>query len=154
MAGFVANTPATTETDITNDGFFPAISLTDCRAVIRLDQDITTERLRHSLINAISAVNWDLTIWKVEQETNGHADLAAVPARQIDGASEKLNLYQRAVYNHAKAEINERYRDYDSTLNATQRAEELDETIDQYRRESIIAVRALMEQPRSTIELI
>lgn len=154
MSGFVANTPAAIETDIANDGFFPAISLVDCRDVMRLDQDITSPRLRHSLINAISSVNWDLSGWKATQTAVPYNTLADVPARQIDDTSEKISLYKRAVYSYAKAELNERYRDYDSTLNATQRAEELDQTIDQYRRESIIAVRAIMEQPRSTIELI
>lgn len=154
MTGFVANSPATTEPDIQNNSFSPDISLSDFRAVMRLDQSITADRIRHALINAINDTNGELKSWKAEQTTAGHTTLADVPADQIDGKSIKVQLYIRAVYNAAKAELVERYRDFDSTLNGSQRAEEMDETIDQYRRQAIIAIRDLIDRPRSTIELI
>lgn len=154
MSGFVANSPAVAEDDITNIDFYPSISLVDCRAAIRLDQTVTTERLQHALINAMQAVNADLSGWKAEQESAGYTSLAAVPADTIGGISSKINLYHRAVYSHAKAELAERYRDYDSTLTGAQRADDMNDSIDDYRRASIIAIRALMDRPRSTVELI
>jgi len=154
MTGFVANSPAPAETDIENIAFFPAISPVDCRDVMRIDSSITPARLRSALVSAMHDTNHDLKSWRAEQETAGHATLAAVPADAIDGASINLTLYQRAVYNYAKAELTERYRDYDSTLNATQRAEDLDETIDQYRRQAMLAIRKLSGRQRTTVELI
>lgn len=154
MNGFVANSPAATETDILQSGFYPDISPSDFRAVMRLDQSITPQRLRHSLINAINDTNGELRGWKASQIEAGHTTLTEVPADDIDGESVKAQLYKRAVYNTAKAELVERYRDYDSTLSGSQRADEMEETIDQYRRNAIVAIRELTDRPRSAVELI
>lgn len=158
MSGFVANTPAAVETDIINTDFFPTISPVSCRAEVRLDQNITPQRLRAALINAMHEVNQDLAIYKKTYTSadavTPYATLAEVPADSIDGASVKIGLYTRAVYCFAKAELIERYRDYDSTLSGNQNADDLDPAIDDYRRQGIIAIRAITGAPRSTIELI
>lgn len=154
MTGFVANSPSIEEPDISNSAFWPAISLTDCRAVMRIGSEITSERLREALINGIIDTNADLAAWRFTQEQAGHADLAAVPAEAIDGDSINLTLYRRAVYNFAKAELTERYRDYDSTLQGGDRADNLDPTIDQYRRQAILAIRQISGRQRTTVELI
>jgi hypothetical protein len=152
--GFVANSPSIEEPDIGNSAFWPAISLTDCRAVMRIGSEITPERLREALINGIIDTNADLTAWKDKQVLAGHDTLAAVPADEIGGDSINLTLYRRAVYNFAKAELTERYRDYDSTLQGGDRADNLDPTIDQYRRQAILAIRQISGRQRTTVELI
>ncbi len=154
MTGFVANTPSLEEPDIANSAFWPAVSLVDCRAVMRIGSEITSERLREALINGIIDTNADLTAWKDQQVLAGHATLADVPADEIDGDSINLILYRRAVYNFAKAELTERYRDYDSTLQGGDRADDLDPTIDQYRRQAILAIRQISGRQRTTVELI
>ncbi|SEA27663.1 head completion/stabilization protein [Marinobacterium iners] len=152
--GFVANSPSIEEPDIANSAFWPHVSLTDCRAVMRIGSEITPERLREALINGIIDTNADLAAWRFTQEQAGHADLAAVPAEEIDGDSINLTLYRRAVYNFAKAELTERYRDYDSTLQGGDRADNLDPTIDQYRRQAILAIRQISGRQRTTVDLI
>lgn len=154
MSGFVANTPDSVETDIVNTDFFPVISPDSCRAVMRLDQTVTAERLRDALSNAMYQVNSDLLTYKHAKVDAGYASLSLVPADEIDGISVKIGLYTRAVYCFAKAELTERYRDYDTALSGNQRADELDPAIDDYRRQAIIAIRAISDAPRSTIELI
>lgn len=154
MNGFVANSPAATETDIQQSGFYPDISPSDFREAMRLDQSVTPKRLRHSLVNAINDTNGELKAWKATQIEAGHTTLDAVTAEEIDGESVKVQLYKRAVYNTAKAELVERYRDYDSTLSGSQRADEMEETVDQYRRNAIVAIRELTDRPRSAVELI
>lgn len=154
MSGFVANSPAPVEATISNIDFFPTISLEKCRASIRLDQNITEPRLRAALINAMQEVNADLASWRATQTAAGYAELDDVPADQIGGVSVKTNSYTRAVYCFAKAELIERYRDYDTTLSGNQRADELDPAVDDYRRQGIIAIRAIIGAPRCTIELI
>jgi hypothetical protein len=152
--GFVANSPSIEEPDIANSAFWPAISLTDCRAVMRIGSEITPERLREALLNGIIDTNANLTAWKDKQVLAGHTTLADVPAEAIDGDSINLTLYRRAVYNFAKAELTERYRDYDSTLQGGDRADNLDPTIDQYRRQAILAIRQISGRQRTTVELI
>lgn len=154
MTGFVANTPSLEEPNIKNSVFWPEISMVDCRAVMRIGSEITPERLREALINAMIDVNSDLHDWRFKNEQAGHADLASVPAEQINEESINLTLYRRAVYNFAKAELTERYRDYDSTLQGGDRSDNLDPTIDQYRRQGILAVRQISGRQRTTVELI
>ncbi|MCP8687764.1 head completion/stabilization protein [Marinobacterium sedimentorum] len=154
MSGFVANSPAVAEDDIANTDFYPAISPSACREAMRIDQSITPQRLNHALVGAIIDVNDNLKSWKADQEATGHTTLEDTPGDTIDGVNAYVTLYKRAVYCWAKAELVERYRDYDSTLNGTQRAESLEETIEQYRRQAIIAIRAISGRQRTTVELI
>lgn len=154
MTGFVANSAPADEADIRNAPFWPDISPAACREAMRIGTEITPKRLRHSLIDAMLEANQDLLQWQKQQEEQGHDELAAVPVDEIDGESRYLSLYRRAVYSFAKAELTERYRDYDSTLNASQQADKLDNTIDQYRRMAILAIRGILGRSHSTVELI
>jgi hypothetical protein len=154
MTGFVANTAPAEETTIENIPFFPDVSPVACRDVMRIDSSITPDRLRAALVSAMHDTNHDLRHFRAEQEAAGYATLGDVPADAIDGSNINVQLYQRAVYNIAKAELTERYRDYDTTLHGTQRAEDLDETIDTYRRQAILAIRKIAGRQRTTVELI
>lgn len=154
MTGFVANGTPATETDIKNHAFFPDINPDDCRQVMRIDANITAERLRHSLINAISDVNTELKAWADTQKAAGHATLNDVPSDRIDDISEKIQQYTRAVFNFAKAEVTERYRDIDTTGIGGQRAEDVEDTTGHYRREGILAIRTILNKPRTSVELI
>lgn len=154
MTGLSPATPASNELDIENIDFYPDISPTDCRAVIRLEQNITAERLRAALVNAIVYVNENLSTWKAEQVAAGMAALDDIPADTIDGLSINLQHYHRAVYHHAKAELIDQYLDADSTGTGSQRAEDKADTADDYRRQSILAIRRLLGRPQSTVELI
>jgi hypothetical protein len=154
MSAFVADAPTSVENDITNGAFFPSISPVKCRESVSLDGTITPERLRNALIAAMQNVNTDLAPYKQSQIDAGFATLNDVLADEIGGVSVKINLYIRAVYCFAKADLIERYRDYDSTLSGNQRADELEPAVDDYRRKGIIAIRAIIGTPRTTIELI
>lgn len=154
MSGFVINTPPPEETDIENIAFFPSISPARCREVMRIDSSITPDRLRAALVSAMHDTNHDLKGWRADQEALGLNSLAEVSADEIDGSSIYLQLYQRAVYNFAKAEMTERYRDYDNTLEASDRADDLDKTIDQYRRQAMLAIRKIAGRQQTTVELI
>ena len=60
--GFLATNPtpaATEEGDITSAPFWPAISLCVLRDTVRLDGTVTTARLKHAVIDAITSVNRD-----------------------------------------------------------------------------------------------
>lgn len=154
MTGFVANSPPVTEDDITNSTFFPAISPSDCRITMDIDQGITPQRLRHALINAMQEANENLALWALGQSEAGYATLADVPADQIDGKSIKLGQYRRAVFSFAKAELIERMTDYDTSLSGNRKQDNLVNAIDQYRREGTLAVRTIKGLSHCTIELI
>ncbi|EPJ56361.1 MAG: hypothetical protein OFPI_00280 [Osedax symbiont Rs2] len=154
MSGFIAAGACTEDTVIGNADFFTQIDPGLFRELMRLDSAVTNPRIRQALIDAMGKVNTDLATWKNLQIENGYALLADVPADKIDGKSIHENDYQRAVYCFAKAEITERYQDYDSSGSGVSKAEEMQATIDDYRRQAILAIRRILGQPQSTIELI
>ena len=139
---------------VTNDRWFPDISLQDLREAMRLDGTVTQERLRLAAVDAIASVNDELRPWRAVQRTAGYAELASVPATQIDGISGHVQRYRRAVYNLARADLTEQYRSYDATKSGGQHAEELEATISESRRNVRWALNDLRGMARSTIELI
>jgi hypothetical protein len=72
----------------------------------------------------------------------------------IGDTSRLVLLYQRAVYATAKAELIERYRDFDSTDAGQRRAEAMELSVDDYRRQARYAIRDILGRPRATVELL
>jgi hypothetical protein len=156
---FVAAAPAATlpsdpSDRVGNDGWFPDLSLSAFRQIVRLDGTVTDPRLREALVAAMLETNQILAAYQREQHTAGHGDLAAVPSTTIDGASRLVQLYRRAVQCAAKADLIERYRDLDSTDAGLRRAIEMDAAVDEQRRNARWAVSELLGQPHNTVELI
>lgn len=155
MTGFVANESDTTpEAVITNNGFFPDIDPADFRASIRQDKTVTAPRLRECLRIAMASANAELSRWQAEREDTGIERLQDVQAAAIDGESVLLQHYRRAVYCLAKAELLERYQDFDATNSATQQALTKEGEQDNYRRDARWALSDLQGRPRSTVALI
>jgi hypothetical protein len=154
MSGFITMGATTEDAIITNDDFFPAINPNTFRDLMRTDSSVTNPRIRQALIDAMGKVNSDLESWKNDQVDQNHSDLSQVPAQQIDNKSTHEHDYQRAVFCLAKADISERYQDYDSTASGSTRAEDMEGTIDDYKRQARFAIRRILGQPQSTIELI
>lgn len=157
---FIATAPDSTPTTppdsatVTNDGFFPDINLDHMRATVRLDGTVTAERLRDASIAAVLLVNDELAEWKAAQLGAGHNTLATVPAPEIGGESINLVRYRTAVYRFARADLVERYRNFDATKSGVDQAEQLESTIDDDRRAAKWSIRDILGRPRSTIELI
>ncbi|HDR9511807.1 phage head protein [Burkholderia cepacia] len=139
---------------IANDGWFPDIDIADLRESTKIDGTVTAERLRRAVIEAISTVNDDLAEWRAVQSAAGHADLASVPAKTIDGVSIQVSRYVRAVYSLTHADITEKYAGYDSTKSGGQKAESLEDTVCTSRRNARWAMNDIRGIRRSTIELI
>lgn len=156
---FIATDPTSNPTSpagaaiVTNDGFFPDIDLDKLRDTMRLDGTVTPARLRDAAIAAVISVNDELQDWKATQVAAGVATLASV-APMIGGVGVQLSRYLAAVYRTAKADLTERYRDFDSTKEGEAKADQLEVTIGDHRRAARWAIRDLLGVPRSTIELI
>ncbi|MBQ4864614.1 head completion/stabilization protein [Pseudoalteromonas sp. MMG013] len=139
---------------ITSSEFWPAISLSEFRNIMRLDGTVTDERLKHATCSSILQVNNELKEWRITHQTNGHNNLVSIPAEQINNQSEYLLLYQRAVFCFAKANLIERYNDYDSTAKGIKDNEELHDTTTSLRRDGRIAIRDILGVNHVTVELI
>jgi hypothetical protein len=147
-------TPPAPELIVENVAWFPPIDLADMRGAVRLDGTVTHARLRSSVIDAIDQVNSELATWRATHQAAGIASLAELPADKIGGESVQLARYRRAVYCLARADLTEKYRDFDSTKSGAHDADERETTIDADRRNARNALNDMRGLSRITIELI
>lgn len=148
------NTTAAAGDPIENNGFWPIIDPADFRAAQRIDSTVTVARVHNALLAGIVDANKQLRDWQASQEAAGHTTAGDTPAPSWQPPGVTLSLYRRAVYALAKASLIERYRDYDATGAALDRAEDLAATIDDYRRDAAWAIADILGRTRSTVELI
>ena len=156
-ASIVPDPAAPDATVITNDGFFPDIDLAHFRRAARLRDNVTVDRQRDAVLAAIITVGNDLTTWATARRLAGAVDLASVadvPNGKLGGDPRLVILYRRAVYAFAKADVVERYRDVDTTAPGQRRAEDLDPSIGELRRDGAWAVRDILGTTRTCVELI
>ena len=154
MTGLIANGSRTNEdVIISSDAFFPSISSTEIREALRFDGSVTNQRLIPAIESAIIEVNEQLDLL-----TSRAAALAEINPKKIitNGIEKPIPevLYFRAVAATVGAELNEKYRAYDTTANGGQKADELMPTIDDYRRDLRFAIRDLKNLRRLNVELV
>lgn len=153
--GFIANaTTSPAEGEIDSSPFWPAISLPDLRDTVRLDGTVTTARLKHAVIDAITSVNRDLADWRRAREAEGVATLAAVPGEVINGESAYLHSYRRAVYAMTRANLLERYADYSATGDGVKGADAKIISSDDLYRDARFAIRDILGTTHITVALI
>lgn len=153
--GFIANAPTSpAEGEIDSSPFWPAISLPDLRDTVRLDGTVTTARLKHAVIDAITSVNRDLADWRRAREAEGVATLAAVPGEVINGESAYLHSYRRAVYAMTRANLLERYTDYSATGDGVKGADAKIISSDDLYRDARFAIRDILGTTHNTVALI
>jgi hypothetical protein len=144
----------TLELVIKNSGFWPDIDVADARISLRIDGTVTAQRLRLALTAAMASANQDLRRYKTTQTGRGFSDLADVDSETIDGQSVLVGHYIRAVHCLARANLIERYRDFDSTGDGHDKAEKLSDPIEDLRRDARWAIRDLIGTARASVELI
>ncbi|MGN5142089.1 head completion/stabilization protein [Aeromonas caviae] len=153
--GFIANAPTSpAEGEIDSSPFWPAISLPDLRDTVRLDGTVTTARLKHAVIDAITSVNRDLADWRRAREAEGVTTLAAVPGEVINGESAYLHSYRRAVYAMTRANLLERYADYSATGDGVKGADAKIISSDDLYRDARFAIRDILGTTHNTVALI
>lgn len=157
---FLANPPAPTpqqtpaEAPVSSGVWFPEIDLVKLRAATRFDGNVTSERLRPAVVNAVRSVNRELAAWRAQQLLAGYASLADVPAEAVDNVSDKVHAYLRAVYACTQADLVERYRDFDTTGAGDKDVDQLTSRADELRREQRWAISDILGIGRTTVELI
>lgn len=154
MSGFIATGGTDEPFVITNDGFWPDIDVVHLRGSIRLDGSITDARIEVVTVNALIQVNGELAKVKSNHVENGYTTIAAVPAFEINGENHFIHLYRRSIYCSVGAELAERYRSYDTSVDGNKNADELTPSVDEYRRDARFAIRDLLGVGHSTVELI
>ncbi|MCC5811311.1 MAG: head completion/stabilization protein [Ectothiorhodospiraceae bacterium] len=151
---FVAANGTDSAQTISNNGFWPDLELSTYRDAMRVDNVATAERAAHALEASMLSVNRRLLTFQRYQQDVGHEKADEIPARPGERAGDIIHLYKRAVWNLAKAELIERYRDYDATGDGHGRADALGDTVDDHRRYAAWAIQDIKGEPRTTVELI
>lgn len=156
MSSLFSTSPLPEEetTIITNSQFWPDINLTALRDAVRIDGTVTVERLTHAAVNAIAAVNGDLSEWRQEQELTGATKLEDVPAEVINQKSVLMYHYLRAVYSMTKASLIERYRDFDATGDGHKEADKLELSVNDLYRDARFAIRDIIGETHTSVALI
>ena len=121
---------------------------------MRLDGEVTPERLTHAAVEAMTRVNDELKAWRTIQQQLHHEALRDIPAETVNGQSVLVNRYLRAVYSTTKALLLEGYRDIDTTREGEKHAEALSTQVDAAWRDSQWAIRDIMGLPRNLAEIV
>lgn len=125
--------------------WWPYIDVADAREVIRVSGTITQARLVESLQNAVWSINRELSTWADTQRQ-------IIPDALTD--PRLAGLYRRAVYCYAKAELIERYRDFDLTNAGSKKAEDTDAVAADARRNLRWAISDMLGKSRTTVEML
>ncbi len=139
--------PDDLDTIAATDDFYPSLSLTRYRQVMRVDDTVTHERAIESIESAIMTICEDVTQWRDKQTVASLSDLSTP-------RSDKEKLWEKAVFHRAKALSIEKYRDIDTTNDGHAKAEAMEERIDTYLQRSREFQRLLIDKPRTTIRRI
>ncbi|MEZ5688677.1 MAG: head completion/stabilization protein [Caenibius sp.] len=136
--------------------FWPVIAIADVRAVLRIGgASMTHERLTEAVRFAMVDVTRQLTAWRVEQQANGYASLSEIDQDNvIDDKTALEVLFDRAVTQMAGAELADRYPDLTATREGADRAETIMTVADDYRRSATRAIRAILGQTGTMVELV
>ncbi len=164
MSGFVIVPPNTDAAPpvappaadvVHGNDFWPGINISDVRDAVRLDTTIPAARLRDAVRNAMLDIALDLRTWRLEQQAAGYATLADVPARdQVDGISDYILRWTRAVYSVVGADLGERLLSQSATAAGVDRAQAMGEDVSIHQRNVTYAVRDFLGQPRIIAEVI
>lgn len=144
----------TPEAIVTNDGWFPDVDPAQLRAQMRIRDGVTAERLREAILGAMISIGNNLAAWRAPHEASGRASLADVPAPQLGGESRLIVLYRRAIGALTKADLVERYRDMDLTGAGQRQVNDLDQSVEELRRDATHAIRDILGRTRTDVELI
>lgn len=152
MATFLPANGATSEDrTVENDGWFPDLTVADCRAQVGVASQHSTDRVAAELLSAMIEVNASIASWRAGQSA---ASLATVPAPAYGGVSEKVTLYARAVFCLVRARTIEVTREHDATAKGHERADLTETNAPYWRQASQEALARLTGRTRTVVELI
>ncbi|KAA8693111.1 Prophage PSPPH06, putative head completion/stabilization protein [Pseudomonas caricapapayae] len=142
------------EQPITNDGFWPDLSLAEFQKCYRLPAEYLIEMLTADLTMAMIEVNTDLAKLKARWQGTGvsnveSADTTVLPERTFQAAT-----YKRAVYSRAKASLLTQFATVNRRESAENVGKELPERSETFLAFSQAAVRSLQGRGRITAALL
>lgn len=149
--GFSAVNPVIDDVVLTNS-FMPNLAVKDFAEAMKLDGTVTPARMAYALKEAALSVCRELKHWVADVVI--YDGFLTLIEYDLANDTDKTFSFKSAVYNTAKAQLTEHYRDYDTGRDATARSKELTPQIDSCLRNARTAISDIVDEPHSTIELI
>ncbi len=137
--------------DILCGDFFPVIPTGKFYENYRIPVELPEATVVEQLQQAVIRVRRALKMWRLEQDA---AKLSDIPQEAVDGVSELVLLWQRAVYCEAKAEILRETMTADRRKDAENAMATGAETEDKYREFAADAIAAITGSNSTTISMI
>ncbi|MEC5643056.1 head completion/stabilization protein [Citrobacter koseri] len=137
---------------LTNDGFWPDLSVKDFQSQRTIPADIDAATIRQALLTAAGEINDDLIKVAAKYQGDGHASAGAVPGVEIDGENLLCARYRKAVYARAKADLMGEFASIGRR--ESHPGQESDETRSSLIAESTLTVRHIKGLKRITVAMI
>lgn len=143
------------EQEIRSNPFWPIIEPQDLRESMRIDNTVTTAQLYHAAIEAVTHVNHLLKKWREEKQNSGIISTQdLIDDDAINGLSMQTQRYIHAVYSFTKAQIINKYLDFDSTAQAETKAHAKVEQAGKYQRDGHAAIADILRKTRVNSRLV
>lgn len=136
---------------IGDDGFWPALTVAECRSATGLGSMWGGDRVHAALSAAAAEVVAVAAGWRAGQSA---ATLDQAPGLVVNGQSAAVLHFKTAVYTRVRAQFCDRTRDYDSTKSGHARADALEATAESWMQASNEALSRLIGRGRTVVELI
>ena len=93
------------DASLTNDGFWPDLSVKDFQSQRTIPADIDAATIRQALLTAAGEINDDLVKVVSQYRSAGFVSASRVPGVEIEGQNLLCARYCKAVYARAKADL-------------------------------------------------
>ncbi|WP_213132221.1 head completion/stabilization protein [Citrobacter sp. FP75] len=137
---------------LTNDGFWPDLSLKEFQEQRSIPPDIDAGTVGQALITAAGEVNSKLQSVSDSNIGSGYATAAAVPGIVIDGTNLLCGQYKKAVYALAKADLMGEFASIGRR--ESHPGQESADTRNGLIAEASMVIRAVKGLPRATVRMI
>ncbi|MDG9666735.1 head completion/stabilization protein [Hahella sp. CR1] len=141
---FSGKSNAVIEATLTNDGFFPDLSLSEFQRVYRIPAEYHGDMVAAHVRQAMLDINFSLAMRKAEWLSSGVASLAEANGEQLDGHNVLVLYYLRAVSCRAKASLLNAFATMNRRAQAENLAKESDEAEQSLLSDSVRALRRLL----------
>ncbi|XPV75181.1 MAG: head completion/stabilization protein [Desulfovibrio sp.] len=139
---------------ITNNGFFPDVSVGEFQDRYRMPSSYTDRLIIDHLVSGICWANKQLAEYQITQVGEGHTTLAEVPADTVNNISIQEHYYFTAVCSYAKATLMQSFKTVNRRSEAKNEARESEDTEAKFMQYAGEAISDFLDKPRITVALI
>jgi len=140
---FIPSTPDQADVTVSNNGWYPIISLNELRSQMRITNDVDNTQLGARTQDAIIAINETLDDWRTEQLALGYNTFESIPCDVFGDERRTDILYKTAVHHRTKRLLLEQDRYLSTQARGREFSDVTDGTSDDLLNQETWAIRQL-----------